>query len=444
MLKSCISDYCFCVDPLNPTKCACDGMSVFAKDCQFRGIALDHGWRDMGICRKFATAISSNYHSKSLNFAAAITCAGGRIYKSCGPSFEPSCGSAYDATVDTCHEGCFCPPDTIQHNGTCIPIQMCPCTWRGKAFPANSKITKDCNTCKCERGTWQCSDITCGARCGAIGDPHYSTFDGKRFNFMGKCSYYLLKMDNFTVEAENVACPGSISEAMNFGPAGIDMPSCTKSVTINVQLGEKSKTIKLKQGRQVLVDGFEIQRLPIKVLDGLLKVRQASSTMIVVTMVDGLKVWWDGLTRVYIDAPPVYRDRTKGLCGTFNSNIQDDFYTPEGDIESEVGPFADKWRTKETCQYVSGSEIPHPCQLNVERVTAAKEYCAKMKSEIFAECHWYVDPNEFYEDCLYDLCACKNDIAPCACPIFAAYAAECSRHGVVVNWRHSISDCGKV
>lgn len=52
LLKSCTSDYCFCNDNKNPTKCACDGISVFAKDCQFLGIMLDNGWRDMELCRK--------------------------------------------------------------------------------------------------------------------------------------------------------------------------------------------------------------------------------------------------------------------------------------------------------------------------------------------------------------------------------------------------------
>lgn len=45
---------------------------------------------------------------------------------------------------------------------------------------------------------------------------------------------------------------------------------------------------------------------------------------------DGVKIWWDGATRAYIDAPTSYRGKTQGLCGTFNSNMQDDFLTPEG------------------------------------------------------------------------------------------------------------------
>lgn len=385
-----------------------------------------------------------NLNCNILPCSTAMSCKSGRIYKACGPSFEKSCGSASEDVIESCNEGCYCPEGTLQHNGECIQIENCPCSLRGRTFKPGSQINKDCNTCSCDRGMWKCSDESCGARCGAIGDPHYSTFDGRRFDFMGKCSYYLLKTDNISVEAENVACPGSISEEMNLGPSGVDMPSCTKSVTINVKNGDVGKTIKLKQGRQILVDGFEINKLPIKVLDGVIKIRQASSTMILVTSEEGLKVWWDGVTRVYIDAPAIYRGNTKGLCGTFNSNLQDDFLTPEGDVESSVASFADKWRTKEQCEYVSDSvNIPHPCQLNIERKEKALEVCAKLKSKLFEECVWNVDPEAYYEDCMYDMCACKGDLASCLCPIFAAYSNECARHGVPINWRYSVNECGK-
>lgn len=145
-------------------------------------------------------------------FFLAIHCENGRIYKACGPIYEQSCGSAVegiDISPTNCNEGCFCPDGTIQHDGNCIRIDDCPCTLRGKTFKAGREVKKDCNTCKCVKGVWKCSDETCGSRCGAIGDPHYQTFDGKHFDFMGKCSYVLLKTDNgLEINAENVACPG--------------------------------------------------------------------------------------------------------------------------------------------------------------------------------------------------------------------------------------------
>lgn len=59
-----------------------------------------------------------------------------------------------------------------------------------------------------------CTEVQCEARCEAIGDPHYQTFDGRRYNFMGKCSYYLMQTDNYTIEAENIPCDGRISEVI--------------------------------------------------------------------------------------------------------------------------------------------------------------------------------------------------------------------------------------
>lgn len=177
--------------------------------------------------------------------------------------------------------------------------------------PKNEKSKKNYFS-TCEKGNWKCTDVTCGARCGAIGDPHYVTFDGKRFDFMGKCSYTLMETSKLSIEAENVACPGSISEAMNLSPSTTsDMPSCTKSVTIKVKDGYSSVEIKLKQGRLVLVNGLEVAKLPKTLMKGLIKIRQPSSLMVLVMFQDGIKVWWDGMTRVYIDAPVGYRGKTK-------------------------------------------------------------------------------------------------------------------------------------
>lgn len=52
LMKNCISDYCNCKNSYERTECICNGISVLAKDCRFRGVMLEDGWRDWQICRK--------------------------------------------------------------------------------------------------------------------------------------------------------------------------------------------------------------------------------------------------------------------------------------------------------------------------------------------------------------------------------------------------------
>jgi von Willebrand factor len=110
-----------------------------------------------------------------------------------------------------------------------------------------------------------------------------------------------MKSVNVTIEAENVACSGAFSENMNtldsphpmtsLSSSSSVLPSCTKSLTIkfsdnrssssNVDGGSQPRIIRLKQAKLVLVDGYEISKLPWDSFDGNTKIRQASSTFIV-------------------------------------------------------------------------------------------------------------------------------------------------------------------
>ncbi|KAF5285691.1 hypothetical protein FQR65_LT13076 [Abscondita terminalis] len=418
LMDTCRWDFCFCKNLIGHA-CTCQTLNVYVRECQFKGVKDLIDWRNADTC--------------------PITCTGGRVYKTCAPAGgQPTCGDITEVEEETltCEEGCYCPEGTVLYESECIPKTMCPCTYRGKQLRPGYQVPKGCNTCTCVEGKWICTQISCGARCSALGDPHYITFDGKRYDFMGQCTYYLVKHANFTVSAENVACSGTISEAMNLPASTIaELPSCTRAVKIEYD----GQTIKLKQNHEIDVNHQDVTKLPYKI--GAITIRAVSSLFLIVELPNSVTIWWDGLTRAYIDVPASLVGQTTGLCGTFNSNQNDDFKTPEGDIEQSVIPFANKWKTSEKCSDIPDKIKSHPCTINIQNKAAAEQHCKIIKSQMFSGCHLYVDPEAFYQDCLYDLCSCDGEISKCLCPMISAYASECAENGVKIDWRNDVKEC---
>lgn len=352
-----------------------------------------------------------------------MKCPTGQIYKECGPALEPSCSASFQVfDTSICHEGCFCADGTFKHKGTCIPHNKCPCSYGGKEFPIGKTMKQDCVTCKCTSGIWDCPDIQCGARCEMISGIHHITFDKKRYDFNGKCSYYLLQTANFSIIEQYV--------------------DEQQIVLIQSFIGNRETKIDIKSGNVIKIDGRDVDVLPKILLGGVIAIRQASTEMILVEFADGVRIWFDGVSRLAVDVPALYRGQTEGLCGTFTDNIEDDFLTPEGDHETTVLPFVDKWRVEETCDMldVNLHEL-QPCEANIEYSGKAQFICDQLR-RVFDKGSHVVNIDPYYEDCMFDVCACKDkDIRKCACSMFAAYAAEVTRHDIVVDWRNDVPEC---
>lgn len=52
LLRTCVDDYCNCPNREHPETCNCDAISMLSKECTFKGFKMEHGWRNLEICRK--------------------------------------------------------------------------------------------------------------------------------------------------------------------------------------------------------------------------------------------------------------------------------------------------------------------------------------------------------------------------------------------------------
>ncbi|KAF6208903.1 hypothetical protein GE061_014645, partial [Apolygus lucorum] len=413
-LETCKWDYCACeIGGLKEHDCGCKSFEMYVKECQDHHMPVND-WRSLELC--------------------PMKCGEGKVYKQCG--FDVSCGRGTGEEKMNCEEGCFCPDGMYLHNGTCLTKDHCPCTLRGKHWPPGQRVPKDCNTCTCSEGRWVCTKLECSARCEAVGDPHYITFDKKSFEFMGKCSYVLVETDNYTIEAENMPCDGAVSESLGFTQRyRTEPPTCTKTVTI--KMGDT--IVKLKQGKQVSVNGMD-HKIPLTLPSA--HIRRASSIFLQVDLSDGLDVMWDGSTRVYIHAPPSLKEKTKGLCGTFNGVQSDDFLTPENDVEEDPAVFGNKWKTKDSCLPNNSSSLfldNCPSKLRQQ----AEEICNKLvQMDLFKDCELGAKGEIYRDFCVYDVCSCSHKLSDCYCPIFSAFADRCSKAGYPIDWRSQIRECG--
>uniref|UniRef100_A0A8B9LLU8 SCO-spondin n=1 Tax=Astyanax mexicanus TaxID=7994 RepID=A0A8B9LLU8_ASTMX len=301
----------------------------------------------------------------------------------------------------------------------CVTPDECPCHHNGRLFFTNDTISKDCNTCVCKQRRWHCTQQLCAGTCVATGDPHYVTFDGRCYSFLGDCEYMLAQEMSglFSVSAENVPC----------GSTGV---TCTKSVTLTIG----NTAIHLLRGKSVTVNGMAVT-LP-KSYSGSGLVLEKVGMFVSLSSRLGVTLLWDGGMRVYVRLEPHLQGRVGGLCGNFDGDTENDFTTRQGIVESTPELFGNSWKVSPSCPDVAEQDLRDPCVINPHRVTWAKKKCAVITQELFSLCHAEVPYQQYYDWCVFDACGCDSGgDCECLCTAIAAYAEECNRRGVYIHWR---------
>lgn len=178
---------------------------------------------------------------------AAMKCPPHSHYEQCSTGCPLTCGDlpVPGGCGQDCHEACECDEGYMLSGDFCVPRNECGCVYQGAYYPPGHTFYPGSNCaslCRCQQdGVVSCQEAGCGPHeacrptngalgcvsvgsvtCQASGDPHYTTFDGRRFDFMGACLYVLARtcrtrpglphvpsLPEFTVLQENVHWNGN-------------------------------------------------------------------------------------------------------------------------------------------------------------------------------------------------------------------------------------------
>ncbi|NXH49929.1 ZAN protein, partial [Dicaeum eximium] len=87
-----------------------------------------------------------------------------------------------------------------------------------------------------------------------------------------------------------------------------------------------------------------------------------------------------------------------------------------------------------SCLPDSREDEDPPC--TAENKEVIERQCNVLKSDKFKACHSLVNPDDFIEICIYDMCQ-YDGMKSALCDIVQAYVDTCKNHGITIKWRNS-------
>ncbi|KAM4652452.1 uncharacterized protein O3C94_014768 isoform 3-T3 [Discoglossus pictus] len=343
------------------------------------------------------------------------TCPEGELFSDClvgnGKSCEPSCQNletANQVCSDKCHAGCVCKYGLLRSSdGSCVPLNECPCVHGDDLYHPGETLAHDCNTCTCEHGKFVCTQNICTAVCNVYAGSQFVLFDNVWKTFPARdCPIILAESDDavgpqFKVIMENIHTQG-------FGGALV-----TKKISITfggtkVELNDREPHVSYELG----------SRNHVKIYH--------SGFYVVADFPEGLTVYYDQHLDVIIQLQPELQGHVKGMCGDADGTT-----TSEMTI-SNMRQYATRYLLTEC----PAPEIPvGPSSDNHRQYVEAR--CSILKGDDFAECHKEVPVDPYYTACVEETEGCvEGESCLCFCTAIAAYSRACCRKGITLDWRN--------
>uniref|UniRef100_A0A8C5WKM6 VWFD domain-containing protein n=1 Tax=Leptobrachium leishanense TaxID=445787 RepID=A0A8C5WKM6_9ANUR len=389
----------------------CQALNAYANTCRKEGVKI-YDWRTPSGC--------------------ALPCPTNSHYEFCGNACPASCTDRNSPTrcTENCVETCQCNDGFVLSADKCVPTASCGCNYNGAYYTPNQEFWSDDNCrvrCKCDTGLGMvvCKETSCKASercmvvdgvrgchplsfstCSASGDPHYTTFDGKRFDFMGTCVYQLV---------------GVTSSDPSLTPFTNKKP-------------DKNKIVKVKKKK--IIDGV-VSALPFYYKGNKVVAYNSGSQGILQTEFD-LTVTYDWSSSVSVKVPSTYANAVGGLCGNNNKNPNDDFTMKSGGAASTAVQFGNSWKVAdaEGCTPECTGNCPQ-CSEAQKQEYKAEKYCGILTKTTgpFKECNSVIDPTPYFNDCVFDSCQYKGHPSS-FCASIGLYVSACQDAGVQIQeWR---------
>lgn len=182
-----------------------------------------------------------------------------------------------------------------------------------------------------------------------------------------------------------------------------------------------------------------LNSLPVNLNDGAVKVYKQGNRYVIETDFE-LTVTYDLVYHVTVSVPGNYQGKVCGLCGNFNGDKKDDFRNNKGVIIKNVNSFGASWKVNipgvACANGCKGKNCPD-CKAPRKALFSTSTYCGIMTAPNgpFKICHDKLNPQQFFDDCVFDVCA-SNGEGSVLCDSVAAYAFSCHKAGVdIKNWR---------